>query len=62
MAYAVGRAEARPYTESRYSSRRVRMGSTRVARYAGTTVARMPTMTRRTATVAKVSGSVGRTP
>jgi len=31
-AYAVGRAEARPYTELRYSSRRVRIGSTRVAR------------------------------
>jgi hypothetical protein len=45
-----------------YSSLRAFMGSTRVARYAGMTLANKPTPASRTETAPKVMGSVGFTP
>jgi hypothetical protein len=45
-----------------YSSRRVRTGSTRVARYAGNILAILPTTIRRQATPVNVRGSLGRMP
>ena len=46
----------------RHSSRRVRTGSTRVARQAGNVLATIPTTTSKSATAVNVSGSVGGTP
>ena len=45
-----------------YSARKVTIGSTRVARYAGISVATMPTSSTRPETMVKVPGSYGLTP